>query len=85
MTKNEWAIFLVLLARIEKTIDLIHQTSNTSLLHGATEKTAIETMQKVINRLDVYDLYIKYIQFDREASVRDLDNLLNIIKSSGEK
>jgi hypothetical protein len=55
------------------------------LLQDATEKPVIEIMQKVINRLDLYDLYIKYIQFDREASVRDLDKLLNIIKSSGEK
>ena len=85
MTKSEWSVFFRLLVRIEKTVDLIHNTSGVSLLHNVTEKTAIEVMEKAITRLDVYDIYLQYIQFDREASVRDLDNLLKIIKSSGGK
>jgi hypothetical protein len=80
MTKKEREVLYSLVARVEESLDLIHKTQENSLLCGMKERKPVEILHRVIDRLNSFDIYLKYVRFDQEASVRDLDKLLKIIE-----
>lgn len=85
MTKKERKNLDFLVERIRKTTDLIHTLPIDTGLEDLEGLSAIEIIQAIVQHLNAYDIYLRYIRFDREASVRDLDNLCKIIKQLSRK
>jgi hypothetical protein len=88
VNKKERAQLDSLIDRVARTTSLIHSLpSDCSEICGCKmiAKTPLEKMEALVDHLDAFDIYLKYLRFDREASVRDLDKLLGIIHKLGGK
>jgi len=83
MNKKEREQIDRLVDRVQRTTDLIHMPPGcTSVCDCKTiSLTPLEKIKAMIDHLDSFDIYLRYIRFDQEASCRDLANLLLIIEN----
>ena len=87
MNKKEREQIDRLVDRVQRTTDLIHTLPGGSAVCDCKtiSLTPLEKIKAMIDHLDSFDIYLKYIRFDQEASCRDMSELLGIIESLGGK